>query len=250
MADIIDDGDIGELEAVENAQQEQQVADNEPDIPEKYRGKDAKSLIKMHQESEKLASRHAQEVGEVRRLADELLKSQFANNRPKEAQQEVDFFENPQEAVRKAIESNPEVIAANASAKRMNQLMAKQEFERLHPDAMEMINNDDFREYINSSPEKMNLFRRADGYDVAAADELFGNYKALKQVRQSQNNEINRAERTKSIKSVSVDSGGSGETGKKVYSSAALRLLQIRDPRKYESMHDEIYRAYQEGRVK
>ena len=44
------------------------------DIPEKYRGKSLDEVVKMHQEAEKLIGKQAQEVGEVRKLADELIK--------------------------------------------------------------------------------------------------------------------------------------------------------------------------------
>src|SRR5574343_239740 len=116
MAEIIDDADqpVGEIEAVEQQQEapkEDGVKDTVLDsLPEKYRGKKVEDVIKMHQEAEKLASRHAQEVGEIRKLADELIKSQL--KKPEvEPPKEVDFFENPQEAVRNTIASDPRIRA-------------------------------------------------------------------------------------------------------------------------------------------
>lgn len=249
MAEIVENENIGELEAVENLQQET----SEPkvqELPEKYRGKATEDLVKMHQEAEKLISRQAQEVGEVRRLADELLKSQFSNTPEKQKPKEVDFFEDPKEAIRYAIENNPHVIEAGKNALKSNQLMAKQSFEKSHPDAMELVNDSEFINYVKSSPVRMELFKRADNYDVDSANELFGNYKLTKATKQAQGKEIEHAERDKAIKSVSVDTGGSGDTGKKVYSSSALRLLQIRDRAKYDSMQDEILAAYREDRVR
>ena len=52
----------------------------EPVIPEKYKGKSLDEIVKMHQEAEKLIGRQAQEVGEVRKLADELIKQQLNTN--------------------------------------------------------------------------------------------------------------------------------------------------------------------------
>ena len=44
------------------------------DIPENYRGKSLAEVIKMHQDAQTMIGKQAQEVGEVRKLADELIK--------------------------------------------------------------------------------------------------------------------------------------------------------------------------------
>lgn len=245
--EIVENEDIGEIEAVE-IQQEPEITETE--VPEKFRGKTLEQLAKTITDQEKFIGRQSSEIGEVRKLADELLKSQFSNVPKVEPKQEVDFFENPQEAIRNAIENNPHVIAAGQNALRSNQQMAKQEFNRMHPDANSILSDPDFMEYVKSSSIRQEMYRRADQYDVESANELFGNFKTLKSTRQVQSNEIEQAERTRSIKSVSVDSGGSGEVGKKIYSGAALRLLQMRDRTKYDAMQDEILAAYRENRVR
>ena len=53
----------------------------EPEIPDKYRNKSIHDIVKMHQEAEKLIGKQAQEVGEVRRLADELLKRELSQQK-------------------------------------------------------------------------------------------------------------------------------------------------------------------------
>ena len=63
--------EFGELEI------EQQKIEQKPELPEKYRDKSLDDIVRMHQEAEKLIGRQAQEVGEVRKLADELLKQQL-----------------------------------------------------------------------------------------------------------------------------------------------------------------------------
>ena len=78
---------LGELEA------EQQ----KPTLPDKYRDKSLDEVIRMHQEAEKLIGKQAQEVGEVRKLADELIKQNLSSKQEaKQEEPEVDFFENPQ----------------------------------------------------------------------------------------------------------------------------------------------------------
>ena len=58
-------------------QTEQNNSQVASEIPEKYKGKNLEDIVRMHQEAEKLIGRQAQEVGEVRRLADELLKQKL-----------------------------------------------------------------------------------------------------------------------------------------------------------------------------
>ena len=59
-----------ELDLVEQKNLENTVEQASDDIPEKYRGKQLSDIIKMHQEAEKLIGKQAQEVSEVRKLAE------------------------------------------------------------------------------------------------------------------------------------------------------------------------------------
>ena len=82
-----------ELDFVEQKKLENTVEPASDDIPEKYRGKQLSDIIKMHQEAEKLIGKQAQEVGEVRKLADELIKQNLQGKQQpvKEEEPEVDF---------------------------------------------------------------------------------------------------------------------------------------------------------------
>jgi signal recognition particle receptor subunit beta len=62
-----------ELET-EEAKLDSTIGNDKPDLPERYRNKSLEDVMKMHQEAEKVIGRQAQEVGEVRKLADELIK--------------------------------------------------------------------------------------------------------------------------------------------------------------------------------
>jgi hypothetical protein len=46
-------------------EQQETPALQEPDIPDKYKGKSAEELVQMHQEAEKLLGRQSSEVGEL-----------------------------------------------------------------------------------------------------------------------------------------------------------------------------------------
>jgi hypothetical protein len=241
-----DNSEVGELEAVQQRIEEPKQA--EPELPEKYRGKSVADVVKMHQEAEKLVGRTMNEVHEVRKLADELIKSQI---KPKvEEVKPVDFFENPQEAIRQQIENNPRVLAAEQYAKQVQVEQAKQRLAQMHPDVQQIVADEGFRNWIAASTVRQKLFQQADQYDLDAADELLSTYKELRTVKQQKIQQVDNTARDQALKQVAVETGGSGESSRKVYRRADLIRLKMRDPGKYESMQDEIMAAYSEGRVK
>jgi len=99
LVDDNEDSTLGELDVVEQLTMPPKIEEDhasEDTIPEKYKGKSAQEIIKMHQEAEKLIGKQAQEVGEVRKLADELLK-QSLSSKPAatEVEPEIDFLKIP-----------------------------------------------------------------------------------------------------------------------------------------------------------
>jgi hypothetical protein len=82
-----------ELEA-EESKLSNTIAPTAPGLPDKYRDKSLEDIVRMHQEAEKLIGKQAQEVGEVRKLADELIKQNLSSKQQtiKEEEPEVDFF--------------------------------------------------------------------------------------------------------------------------------------------------------------
>lgn len=249
MAEIQDiDGEIGEIETVEKQQSEPVVT--APELPEKYRGKTIEEVVKMHRDAEELIARQGREVGEVRKLADELIKSQLTPKAEVEKPKEVDFFENPQEAIRQQIENHPRVLAAEQFAKQAQAEQSRQRLMQIHPDVQQIVGDVGFQEWVKASKVRTQLFQQADNFDVDAANELLSTYKELRGVRQKMAAEVDTTARDKTLKAAAVDTGGSGESSQKIFRRADLIRLKMRDPAKYEAMSDEIMAAYQSGRVK
>ena len=73
---------------------ELEIEETKNELPEKYRAKSLEEVVRMHQEAERLIGKQAQEVGEVRKLADELIKQNLGGrSQPiKEEEPEVDFL--------------------------------------------------------------------------------------------------------------------------------------------------------------
>ena len=242
-----DKEEFGELEL------EQQKIEQRVELPEKYRDKSLDDIVKMHQEAEKLIGKQAQEVGEVRKLADELIKQNLGSRQQQTRQEEpeVDFFENPQKAVQRTVDSHPDIIAARQVTLEMKRSQIQQRLAQEHPDFGEIAKDQDFANWVKSSPVRIKIFEQADsGYDFDSANELLSTYKQLRGVKNKQVSDAGEASRKQTLRAVGVDTGGSGESSKKVYRRADLIRLKMQDPNRYEALSDEIMVAYQEGRVR
>ena len=246
---LIDDDkeELGELEI------EEQKIEQKPELPEKYREKSLDEIVKMHQEAEKLIGKQAQEVGEVRKLADELIKQNLGSRQQQTRQEEpeVDFFENPQKAIQRTVDNHPDIQAARMATLEMKKAQIQQRLAQEHPDFGEIARDQDFANWVKSSPVRIKIFEQADaGYDFDSANELLSTYKQLRSVKQKQSSDDGEVTRKQNLKAVGVDVGGSGESSKKVYRRADLIRLKMQDPNRYDALSDEIMAAYQEGRVR
>jgi hypothetical protein len=207
----------------------------------------------MHQEAEKLIGKQAQEVGEVRKLADELLKQNLNSKqqRIQEEEPEVDFFENPQKAVQATIDKHPDVLAARQASQEFKRMQIQQKLAQDHPDFSEVVNDSEFQSWVKSSPVRLGLYAKADGeFDYDSANELLSTFKQLRGIKAKETEKASDATRAKSMKAAQVDVGGSGESSKRVYRRADLIRLKMTDPARYETLSDEIMQAYSEGRVR
>jgi hypothetical protein len=222
-------------------------------VPDKYKGKAFEDIVKMHQEAEKMIGRQAQEVHEVRSLADQLLKRQLESDKVQtvESAPEVDFFENPQDSIKRAIENNPAVLEAKQANLELKRMKTAQQLATKHPDMQTIANDSGFQEWVKASPVRLSLYAKADAeFDFSSADELLSTYKELKQVRNNNVQETGKKQQAQALKAASVDTGGSGEVAKKVYRRADLIRLKMTDPDRYDQLQPEIMAAYAQGRVK
>jgi hypothetical protein len=231
---------------------ELEVEENKPELPEKYRAKSLEEIVRMHQEAEKLIGKQAQEVGEVRKLADELLKQNLGSKQQQvEAEPEVDFFENPQKAVQNTIDRHPDVLAARQAGLEFKRMQIQQKLVQDHPDYSQVVNDSEFQNWVKSSPVRLGLYAKADGeFDYDSANELLSTFKQLRGIKAKESEQAGNAQRTKSMKAAQVDVGGSGESSKRVYRRTDLIRLKMTDPSRYEALSDEIMQAYSEGRVR
>ena len=146
MATFIDEEEGKQEELFDTLQEDQteqvaeeqvEAAQEEPSeevLPERYRNKDIKDIIQMHQEAEKLIGKQGNEVGELRRIVDEFIKSQTVSKQQAPQEDEVDFFSDPDKYVQAAIEKHPKVQQAEQLAAQMKKAEALASLKSAHPD--------------------------------------------------------------------------------------------------------------------
>ena len=231
---------------------ELEIEESKSELPEKYREKSLEEVVRMHQEAEKLIGKQAQEVGEVRKMADELLKQNLGSKQQQvEVEPEVDFFENPQKAVQNTIDKHPDVLAARQAGLEFKRMQIQQKLAQDHPDYTQVVNDSEFQNWVKSSPIRLGLYAKADGeFDYDSANELLSTFKQLRGVRVKESGQADNAARAKTMKAIEVDTGGSGESSKRVYRRVDLIRLKMQDPNRYDALSDEIMAAYAEKRVR
>lgn len=228
------------------------------EIPEKFAGKSTEDIIDSYQNLEKELGRKAQEVGELRKLSDSFLQAQVATNQQNlqneketKAEDPIDFFENPDQAVNNAIENHPKFQEFQRYQQAQAQSSAKAQLEAKHPDFNDVVRDAKFQEWVSGSKIRQQLFQSADQYNYDAADELLSNWKDRSMISKTQEvDKKSEDDRKKALTAGATESRSStGSTGGEKFKRADLIRMKLNDPSKYESLQDDIYRAYAEGRV-
>lgn len=243
-------------EVTEEPEQPVEETAEAPEIPDKYQGKDLTEIVRMHQEAEKLLGRQSSEVGELRKIVDDFVKTQLEQQKQSPQAQpeepEVDFFDDPDAYIERKLATHPKFKEAEeytAQAKRVN---TASQLEQAHPDYKDIIQDEKFAEWIMASKVRQQLYARADReFDYDSADELLTLWKERQDIVK-QTEQVQKQDRKNQAKAASTSSAkGSGEpSARKVYRRADIIELMRNDPKRYQQLSDEIMAAYAEGRVR
>lgn len=249
---------LGEDEQVVEEAEEPTLKDTpepeveEDDIPDKYRGKDIKDIVQMHQEAEKLLGRQSSEVGELRKIVDDFVKSQINANSPQQEDEEPDFFNEPDKAIAKAIENHPTIKAAQETSMAMRQQQILSQLQTTHPDFVDIVSDEQFQQWKDGSKVRQELYERADKqFEFEAANELLTLWKE-RQGMVAETAKVQEQDRKRQLKAASTGStsGSTEAPSRKIYRRADIIKLMQTDPKRYNQLSDEIMAAYAEGRVK
>jgi len=233
---------------------EPEEAEEDDGIPDKYRGKDIKDIVQMHQEAEKLLGRQSSEVGELRKIVDDFVKSQIqsASSPQQETDEEIDFFTDPERAIARAIEKHPSLQAAEQTSKAMAQQQTLAQLQNTHPDFLDVIQDTKFQEWVQGSKVRLELYQRADQqFDFDSANELISTWKE-RQNMVSETAKVQKEDRKRQLKAASTGSasGSTEAPSRKIYRRADIIELMKTNPKRYQQLHDEIMLAYAEKRVR
>lgn len=231
-------------------------------IPEKFRGKSIEEVVSMYTNLESQTGRQANELGELRRITDEILRqgispqTQQPNVQESDDVTDDDFLENPARAVQKVVEKA--IRPLTQAQEHINVDMTVERLQKKHPNMAQTVQDEAFQQWVVSSPVRASIWEKAAQGDFDHADELFTMWGQVNSKPAESASEepvatpaptVNQADLSAAT-TISKGTNTEAIGGKPIYSRQALIRLRQTDPEKYFANHDEIIAAYQEGRVK
>ena len=132
----VEEKDIENRVAQEPQVEEETLEEPETDLPDKYQGKSTAEIVRMHQEAEKLLGKQSSEVGELRKVVDDYIQTQLSTQETQatQADEEIDFFSDPDKAVERAINNHPKIKEAEQISNQYRQSTAMNKLQTKHPE--------------------------------------------------------------------------------------------------------------------
>ena len=243
-----------EAQAVPEASKYSVSESEEPELPEKYRGKSAAEIAEMHENLEKKLRQQGNELGSIRQTLEAISLQQSKQKEPEpEPISEADFFSNPTSTVNRAIEEHPSIKQAQEMARKMALAQARQALEAKHPDVEQIMADPNFGEWIQESSSRTARLQRAHVQgDVAEADDLLSTWKALNKVSAAAQEVSKKAQKqaVRNANTGAVRGNSDAMHTKRTYRKHEVRKLMRDDPDQYEARNDEFALAFLEGRVR
>lgn len=234
------------------------------ELPAKFKDKSTEDVVKMYTDLERDRSRLANEVGTLRQMADQLLglqqeRGQATTRVERKPVTTDDLLQNPEEALERAIQDNPEISATKQELSRLRAQMAQTSFEREYPTWQDDLSNPEFVDWIKGNKVRTALGIASNNGDYDAAASLWG----LWQERQAESATIKSKKKELAKKAEKLGTlEGSGTTGlesDKIYSRVDMMELNRKalagDPEAKAKWNDPTFqaerlKAYAEKRVK
>jgi hypothetical protein len=229
------------------------------EVPDKFKDKSFEDVVESYINLEKMNGNMANEVGDLRKLTDQILLNQAQQSVQRVPEAEDvnddvgldDFIDDPAAAVNAALAQNPTIKRLEQTIEKNEQDASRSALLARHADADTLVASPEFQAWLNESPGRRAMLQSAHvNRNVDVAIDMLDMYKATKQATNEEAVAERDARAKGDLKKAAVESGGSPSTTRKVYRRSELIELKLRDPARYEAMRDEIHAAYAEGRVK
>lgn len=247
----IDDAELlAQPETDESTEEAATSTESDFSMPEKFAGKSAEDIVKSYTELEKELGRKNNEVGELRKLTDQILQQQLSSTSGDPTEDSsVDFdtlVEKPGEVISEIVRK--ELESVNKRFDEIRSESRQDKFFRDNPDYEDISNSQEFYDWASASPTRQRILKDAMSGDFDAADAILADYRAAGEQIKA-NEQAAEKKRSKELADASVETAGTGASTNKVYSRAAILDLMVSNPAKYKAMLPEIEKAYEEGRI-
>jgi hypothetical protein len=212
---------------------------------------------KRYEDMDKAFSRQGQTMGEYREIIDKFI-TNSTPDAPEPSSPEVspitpdDIYENPDEAVRRAVDSHPAIKRVAELEEELNHSHTqnlKDQFSQKHPDYNIVAATPEFANWVYENTTRLELAKRADQFDMAAADALFTLYEA---------ENVTSATEDAVLETVNLESPNGGEapaperySRRHMLQQKTLAKQGNREAREYVRAHGAKYReALAQGNVR
>jgi hypothetical protein len=189
---------------------------------------DIERMKEENQHLKRVIGDQGNQIGDLRKLVTESL--------PKED----DWDYDPQER---------ELQSLKSEVGQIKQAEALRQLEQSYPGFRELPKNKEFLDWIQDSPVRADLYRRADSMDFNAAQEMLSLWREREKLREEMGVQVN-TQRRQALKDATMEKGSAGGTRTKMYSRQELIDMRRFEPDKFSQLWPEIQKAYTEGRVK
>lgn len=207
-----------EAEIDDAAQQQEERIDSTPEDTD---------WQKRYSDLEIAYSRQGQQMGDYRKLIDE-----FVTTTPDDSPDSVesspitpdDIYENPDEAVRRAVDSHPAIKRVQdleLALEQQRALSMRDDFTARHPDFETTVKTPEFANWVAENQMRTELAQRGDRYDLTAADALLTLWDA--------ENAASQVQRETDIDALGLETGtGVDSPAPERYSRSAMLEQKIR----------------------
>jgi len=241
---------VDEIEDLTKPQQEPQQEQPQPES--KYGNKTREELEKMLEETQSMVGAQSQEVKRARdeiaalKAADQYIAGQLAKTEP-EKPKELDYYGNPEEAIKQTISSDPKLAALEQKVQQQEAERKREKISAAHPDWQQVMDSADFATFVQKDAlAKATLDQVTATQNIDLAIELVTRFKNAN----SKPTQEVRQDAVKAASTGSVSASSDRPAGKKVLASS-LRKLMKEDRKRYDSLvrSGAIGTLYEQGRV-
>jgi len=249
-------------EASENSESRQ--ADNSIEIPERFKDKSVEDVIKSYTELEKAYSRQGNDLGEYRKLTEQLLSLESAggSKQPEQTQSEdisIDaLYDDPKGTIEKVVSQRVSGLEQQFQQERFNDRLAQ--LSQKYDGWQEEVRSPEFTNWVQewaNTPVRQRLVMAGDQGDLDAAEEVLLSYYEKKQMAQQAQKSEQKAQRDAELAKGTLESG-SPESPESETTFSRRKLLDLRIKAKQgnrqainflKDNQADIARAYAEGRL-